>query len=222
MVGLDCAEKSGIICPKKCHFHDIHKPAKDGHRNCVDYQVNERADVEQSIDGTSPLYQAVSKGEYEIVRLLVDNTIQNASLELKSEENCTDCHRDGDSPLHEAVIKGFDVITGFLIANGADVKSKNFLHNSSQPIHSACINGRPNALKLLVDGGADINARDQFNTTGLIFAAAHGHAETVRLAVDRGADVNIRNSAGDTRDANVVEENDVFRFVFRFVLIFVR
>ena len=198
VVGLDCAEIPEIICPKKCYFHDIHNPAKDGLAHCVDYQVNERADVDQSVEGTSPLYQAVSKGKLDIVRLLVDNTIKNASLQLTSEENCTECDRDGDSPLHEAVIKGFDEITQFLISRGADVKAKNGLHDNSQPIHEACINGRSNALRLLINGGADINAKDKLNSTGLIFAAAHGHAEIVRLAVDRGADVNIRNSAGDT------------------------
>ena len=198
MVGLDCPEKTGIICPKKCHFHDIHKPAKDGHRDCVAYQVDERADVDLSVNGTSPLYQAVSTGNFDIVRLLAENQIKNASLELKSEENCIGCGRDGDSPLHEAVIKGFNEITEFLIVRGADVTSKNALHNNSQPVHEACINGRPNALKLLTDGGADINAKDKSNSTGLIFAAAHGHAETAKLAVDSGADVNIRNSAGNT------------------------
>ena len=140
----------------------------------------------------------MSKGNFDIVRILVGNEIKNASLELKSEKTCTDCNRDGDSALHEAVIKGFDEITKFLIASGANVESKNEFHSNSQPIHEACKNGQPSALKLLTNGGADINAKDKFNSTGLIFAAAHGHAETARLAVDSGAEVNIRDSEGNT------------------------
>ena len=101
--------------------------------------------------------------------------------------------------------------------SGADVTSKNALHNNSQPVHEACINGRPNALKLLTDGGADINAKDKSNSTGLIFAAAHGHAETAKLAVDSGADVNIRNSAGNTalNQATIGWFSQNFRFLGR-------
>ena len=54
VVGFDCAEKAGIICPKKCHFHNIHEPAKNGELNCAEYQVNERANVDQSA-GSSDL-----------------------------------------------------------------------------------------------------------------------------------------------------------------------
>ena len=198
VVGFDCAEKAGTICPKKCHFHNIHEPAKNGELNCAEYQVNERANVDQSVDGTSPLYQAVSQGNLDIVKLLVDNTIKNASLELKSEETCTSCDRAGDSPLHEAVIKGFDKITELLIASGANVTSENSLHNNSQPVHEACINERPHALQLLITGGADINARDKTNSTGLILAASHGNAEAAKLAVESGAEVNIRDSADNT------------------------
>ena len=157
------------------------------------------ADVNKIVDGTSAVYQAVTKNHGSIVRSLADNPSKNnADLNLKADENCVECTRAGDAPLHEAVVKGYTTIIETLINNKADVNIQNSIHKNSQPIHEAGVHARTGALELLKTGGADINAKDTDNNTPMIHASIGGHQSTVSKTADLGAEVNLRNNLGKT------------------------
>ena len=199
--GIDCPSNGNDLCPKTCEYHELHKATSEGYKKCVHYQVHEWADVNQVVNGTSVLYQAVSSGDVGLVKAIVVNPIQNATLDFKSTINCTDCDRQGDAPLHQSVKKKFDQITALLIEIGANVAVENEFHENSQPIHEAgkTVGGTPRAIELLVNGGADINAKDATNTTSLIYACSNGLRNIVQASVSKfGANVNIRNEEGFT------------------------
>ena len=47
VVGIDCPSNGNELCPKKCFFHNLHGPVRDAYANCVEYQVSERADIDE-------------------------------------------------------------------------------------------------------------------------------------------------------------------------------
>jgi len=96
VVGIDCSEKPGIDCPKKCNFHELYQPAKSGYESCVDYQVHEMADVNARENGTSSIYQAVREGHFNIVSILFTG---NAKINGTTDPDCESCTRAGDSLL---------------------------------------------------------------------------------------------------------------------------
>ena len=68
--GIDCPSNGNDLCPKPCKYHELHKPTSEGYKKCVHYQVHERADVNQDVNGTSVLYQAVSSGDVNLVKAI--------------------------------------------------------------------------------------------------------------------------------------------------------
>ena len=71
------------ICPGSLH-HSV----QTGNSKCVRYRLSQGDDVDEMVNGTSSLYQAVRNGHAEIVDILVEN---DANLELKTEKWCINC-----------------------------------------------------------------------------------------------------------------------------------
>ena len=93
-------------------------PAEDGNVECFEYQIFERANPNIYVNGSSPIYKAVSHGYEKIVEILATNKLNHigslvwnpiANLNLKTEDDCIACNRSGDSALHEAIINGHDI-----------------------------------------------------------------------------------------------------------------
>ena len=53
-------------------------------------------------------------------------------------------------------------------------------------------------VKLLIAGGADVNAKSEYETTPLHFAAFADYKEAIELLIAKGAEVNARNNNGGT------------------------
>jgi len=64
------------------------------------------------------------------------------------------------------------------------------------PLHHAAAYGSAEAVRILLAAGADPNARNDFEATPLMWAAAE--PEKVRLLVNQGADVNAKSKMGRT------------------------
>lgn len=60
----------------------------------------------------------------------------------------------------------------------------------------AAVFGSTDAVQLLLDAGADVNARNSFDATALIWAAAD--ARKLKMLLDKGADVNSHTKQGRT------------------------
>jgi uncharacterized protein len=165
--------------------------------------------------GTSPLLDAVKRGDTQAVRTL---------LRTKADANAAD--PDGTTALHWAVQANNHEIVTALIRAGANVKAPNrygipplslAATNGSAPVIEALLKagadpktrtsagepaimtaartGNVDALKLLIRSGADVNSReDWFSETALMWAAAENHADAVRVLAESGAEINARST----------------------------
>jgi ankyrin repeat protein len=74
------------------------------------------------------------------------------------------------------------------LAAGTAINSRD--HRGNTPLIYAAGFGSREALKLLLDSGADVNARNSFDATALVWAAAD--LAKLKLLLSHGADVNAR------------------------------
>ena len=85
-----------------------------------------------------------------------------------------------------------------LIADGADVNTKDATQQSAYLIATSEVGDDPRLLELTLDNGADVNAKDSYNGTGLIRAAERGNHRIVRRLLAAGVDRDHVNRLGWT------------------------
>jgi uncharacterized protein len=142
--------------------------------------------------GRTPLILAVSTGNLEMTKLLVEHGADvnaRATTEVGSTVLCF-------------AIEGRNLqVLDYLIERGANVDGKS--KNGQTPLHYAAAHGLNDLVSSLLQHGSD---PDLFGipdtkgnlTTPLMAAAANGHLETVQLLADEGADLEKVNDVGDT------------------------
>jgi len=170
----------------------------------------------QRSDGVTPLQDAASRGQVEVVSLLLD---RGAEVNARSGEGYTPLHyaasnghlqvcelflargaevnsnnNDGKTPLHYAASHGYREICELLLAKGAEVNAQDAKGNS--PLHNAAYWGQQPVCALLLANGAGVNLQNQSGSTPLHFAAAQGHLEAVKLLLENGADAGLKNQEG--------------------------
>ncbi len=62
----------------------------------------------------------------------------------------------------------------------------------------AAMFGKIEGVKRHIAAGTDLNAKDEWGTTPLHYAAIEGHKEVVELLIVKGADVNPKGKYGNT------------------------
>lgn len=108
----------------------------------------------------------------------------------------------GDTPLHMAAAAFHRELATLLIANGADVRSRN--RRGAEPLHYAAdANKRDPAAQAetigyLLSAGADPNAIDLSGVAPLHRAVRTRSTAAVRALLDGGADVRRKNRSGST------------------------
>ena len=128
----------------------------------------------------SALRAAVSKGNVEVTRLLLDKGVEvNVRSSLYS-----------SGILHAAVYGGHVEIVRLLLNHGADV---NFQRGMSDSVlHAAVRYGNLEVIRLLLDKEADVNIQGGKYGSTLQTAALGGNVEIVRLLLSKGANVHAR------------------------------
>ncbi|XP_037085829.1 ankyrin repeat domain-containing protein 17-like [Pollicipes pollicipes] len=131
----------------------------------------------------SPLAIACSRGNFELVCLLLDC---NAVLE----------HTDaaGFTPLMMACGAGHPDIVQLLLYRGANPR-----HQSSSsletPLLQACFGGHHEVVRILIQMGVHLEQRNLYDNTPLMLAAARGSVGTIRLLLRAGVNINSRLSS---------------------------
>ena len=147
------------------------------------------ADVNKVEGSSTPLCLAVSFAQKEMVRLLL---LHGANPNLKDESN------DGNTPLHKAILNfdkpGEEEIIELLIANGADVNTRNFSRDTPLITLIRDRKGNKKIAGLLIERGADINSI----SNALWYAVENQDKEMIELLLKKGANVNQRNDSGNT------------------------
>jgi len=170
--------------------------------------------------GFGPLHFAVSLGNLDIVKRLLDSGLVNKDSRDK----------DGNTPLIWAVTSdGSEEMLEALVDHGADINVQNYigetalyiasargladkveylLENGARTqitnldgataLHAACAGGHEYAVEVLIRFGAFLNAGDDEDDTPLHWAIRESQKEIIRMLVEAGCELNCVNSDGET------------------------
>lgn len=160
-------------------------------------------------DRQTPLTKAVTAGQIEVVRFLLDHgaDINGAGYPInvavksgnrtmvellikrgaKIDDPDDSPNRSGTTPLYLAVQGGYQTITEVLLANHA---KPNPFNSGFTPLHYATQDGQDKLVKTLLAAGAKINCEDTRGQTPLSLAVKSGSLETVKTLLAGKADPN--------------------------------
>ncbi|XP_058926841.1 ankyrin repeat domain-containing protein 35 isoform X2 [Kogia breviceps] len=119
-----------------------------------------------------------------------------AALASRKSARPTKLDSNGQSPFHLAASKGLTECLTILLANGADINSKN--EDGSTALHLATISCQPQCVKVLLQHGANEDAVDVENRCPLHWAAFSGCASSVLLLCDHKAFLDVLDNDGRT------------------------
>ncbi|XP_029416741.1 ankyrin repeat domain-containing protein 35 isoform X2 [Nannospalax galili] len=119
-----------------------------------------------------------------------------AALASRKLARPTKLDSNGQSPFHLAASKGLTECLTVLLANGADINSKN--EDGSTALHLATISCQPQCVKVLLQHGANEDAVDAENRSPLHWAASSGCASSVLLLCDHEAFLDVLDNDGRT------------------------
>ncbi len=143
------------------------------------------AEVNANSQNFSPLMAASSRGDVEVVKLLLENGA-----------DATKQNSFGFSPLHGASFNGTAETTRLLLAKGVN---PNVEVVGLTPTVWAAVHGKTEALKLLVAAGGKVNIQQgEFYATPLLWASTTGHFDTIEFLLNNGADVEAKDNHGNT------------------------
>eukprot|EP00043_Microstomoeca_roanoka_P011270 m.106341 g.106341 ORF g.106341 m.106341 type:complete len:323 (-) comp15149_c0_seq3:43-1011(-) len=135
------------------------KATERGHLDSTQLAISNGADINchDKQHGWTPLHMAISSGNRDIVRLLIERRADLKATTI-----------DGQTPLHTATIYGHIDIVRLLIERGANVKATT--DYDSTPLHEASQRGHVDIARLLIERGADITAQDADGSTPFDYA----------------------------------------------------
>jgi ankyrin repeat protein len=156
-------------------FLDIPVPlgiaAKKGHREIVQFLVDQGAGVECGGYDDPPLVCAAEIGNIPIIDYLIKHGADGHTKRV----------------LFAAVKSGNLEAVRYLVEQGAPV---NVLNDDCNPLHAASERGYLDIARFLVEKGALVNTYALRHETPLHLAAQRGHLEVVRFLVEQGAHIN--------------------------------
>lgn len=158
-------------CESLWYGSKLHAAAAKGNNSVL---ANELAKQHDAVDdkndsGKTPLHLAVTHGQYQTVKYLVEH---GADVNLRDSATPANYHSAlerkllqqvaGATPLHYAAKSRHVEIVRYLLSRHADINAGSRYGNS--PLHFAYFTENNNAMReLLVASGADVNARNNAN-----------------------------------------------------------
>lgn len=162
------------------------KAAEEGNAHLVQLLIDNKANIEATFRGLTPLHMAATYGHYDVVQLLIGN---NANIEAAD--------RGDQTPLHRAAQYGYSNIVKLLIANKANIEATD--HVGCSPLLVAAGEGHCDIVQLLIDNNANIEgANHDWDVTPLLASAGEGHSDVVQLLMDNKANIEATNKDGKT------------------------
>ena len=157
--------------------------------------VKNKFNLNEEMNGRTPLHLAAASGDLDIVRFLIDN----GAKEIPDEKENT--------PLHYACESGNIQLVSFLLDKGEDINARNIL--GLAPIHSAAVAHQFDVVKFLLAKGHDITQVDGKNRNILHFACSHCDADFVDTCSTFGVPIDAADSDGYTPLFSAVIGNNI-------------
>lgn len=179
--------------------------------------------VNQQVDTYFPIQYAISAGNAESVRCMMQNG-DDPNRDLKKvayfgwEDDAVDQDYTPWKPIHMASLWGFNAdrvpVAQTLAEHGADLNAVSPL-NGFKPIHLVTMPNRVDMIRFYLNAGVDVNSRtvecrgfelpseedgsiSGLACTPLMVACGEGFIEATECLLEAGADVTARNSDGKT------------------------
>lgn len=192
---------------------DLHSACGLGMIKRIEYLLRDRPQgVADQVDTYFPLQFAITAGQPEVVRLLVEHG-DDVNRNLKKvayfgwEDDAVDQDYIPWKPIHMASLWGFGKervpVAQALAAAGADLNALSPL-DGFRPIHLVAMPNRVEMIKFFVSNGVDVDSRTKacsaidlpnengplkgFECTALMVAAAEGFYEATACLLELGAD----------------------------------
>jgi ankyrin repeat protein len=165
-----------------------------GDLKVIQFLLDHGADIEiQNKDGTTPLYNAVTKKNLDVARLFLSKGADPNKFAYRNERG------EVLTPLMAAAGLNDAEMVDLLLQNGGRLE-KRCNDGSTTLMLAAKISG-PEVIKLLIARGANVNATGPKGHTALIYAAYNGKQETVKLLLAAGANPSAKATDSDNPDA---------------------
>ncbi|CAC5423896.1 unnamed protein product [Mytilus coruscus] len=219
VVKLLCDFNADVNLQNNNCWTSLYVACRNGSTDIVNLLLQENADpnILQKNYGVSPLFEAVSRGHSEIVKMLLDHhanfkellhgryclceaverghtDVVRVLLEYGSDPNVSD--QDDNFPLILATsINNFD-ITGILLKFGANINQcSKKLHT---PLSIASYFGRVDLVKYLLENDADTSSVNDNNETALNIAVRSTNPKVVEILLAHNSDPNVCNIHGNS------------------------
>jgi len=114
------------------------------------------------------------------------------------------CDTDSSTPLMNSIFLGKDLISIYLIKNGADLTIRD--KGGFNLLMISILVGNELISNILIDYGIDINSQENAGITALMMSSSMGQINIVYRLIASGADVNKKNNAGETAFVNAMQE----------------
>lgn len=178
-------------------FEELLKDIRSGNLEHVDSLISTFPKLLNRQDkfGHTPIFNAVSANQYQIVELLVK---MNADIKQANVY--------GDTPFHRAAQSGDVKSLELLLKSGASIWKKNVKDES--PLFKAVSAGQLEAAKFLIKNKAELITPDYKGDTPLHRAAVKGDKDMVKLLLDNGADVSIKNKE-NLKSADLAKKTEI-------------
>lgn len=133
--------------------------------------------------GRRPLLDAVSAGDREVARLLLE---RGAHVDVKGPE--------GRTPLGIAALRGHVHMVRLLLQAGADIDARG--DNGNTPLLDAVQLDRLGVVRVLLAFQPDLRRPNREGLPAVALAAREGHTATLAALLDHGADMDIVDRSG--------------------------
>jgi ankyrin repeat protein len=150
--------------------------------------------------GQTPLIQAASSGDKDLVAWLLDR-----GVDVNDRDNA------GRTALHWAVDVGRAEILELLLEKRAEVNARNGA--GWTPLHEAAAFGKADAAALLLANQADVNARANDGKTPLHLAAFYGFRDVAILLLTHKADINAKDANSQTPLGAAFDTNSLPKYL---------
>ena len=158
------------------------------HTGLISYLLDKKIDINiKTTSGATALHEAVRKGDYQIVNMLVK---AGADVNARDANNNT--------PLHTGIpVETHKEIASLLMTSGADPNLRD--DHGDTPLHIVIILNRSlNVIQAFLDGGSDVHIRNIQGKTPLYIAVEEGRTALIPVLLTSGSEIFAADNSGVT------------------------